>query len=54
MSISGSWNVTHIVVFLKPPGPGEEGTLRSSIWEWNCATRLGNLNSKITSLSEVA
>ena len=43
--IRGSNKVTHLVVFLKPPGAGEEGTLRVSIWD--CVARLGTLNSKI-------
>ena len=42
-SIRGSWKVTHLVVFLMPPGEGEEGTLRGSIW--NCAAGFGTLRS---------
>ena len=51
-SISGLWKVTCFAVFLKPPGVGEEGTLRISIWD--CTARFGTLTSKIPSLSDVA
>ena len=50
--MSGLWQVMHLAVFLKPPGVGEVGTLRVSMWE--CTTKLGTLNSKIPSLSNVA
>ena len=43
--------VMHLVVYLKLPGVGEVVTLRVSMWE--CATKLGTLNSKIPSLSNV-
>ena len=42
----------HLAVFLKPPGVGEVGTVRVSIWEW--AIRLGTLNSQIPSLSDMS
>ena len=51
-SSRGSQKMMHWVVFLEPPGVGEVGTLRVSIWE--CATRFGILNSKVPSLSDVA
>ena len=44
--------VTCFVVFLLMQGVGDDGTLRLLIWE--DAARLGTLNSKIPSLSEVA
>ena len=53
-SISGSWKMIHLAVFLKLPGAGEEGTLRLSIWDWDWATRLGTVISMIPSLSDVA
>ena len=37
----GSLKVMHLVVFLKPPGVGEVGTVRVSVWE--LAVRLGTL-----------
>ena len=43
-SSRGSQKVTHLAVFLKPPGVGEVGTLRVSLWE--CAARFGTLNSQ--------
>ena len=42
----------HLAVFLKPPGLVEVGTLRESMCD--CATRIGTLNSRIPSHSEVA
>ena len=48
----GSLNVMLLVVFLLLLWVGDEGTLRSSIWE--VAGRLGTLNPKIPSLSDVA
>ena len=51
-STRGSQKVTHFVVFLKPQGIGDMGTLRSSIWQ--VAARFVNLNSKIPSLSDGA
>ena len=48
-SMRWSQKVTHLAVFLKLPWAGDVGTLRESTWE--CATRLGTLNSKIHSLS---
>ena len=42
----------HLVVFLKPTGAGEEGTLR--VYIWDCAAGLGTLNSKNPNLSDVA
>ena len=47
----GSLNVMLLAVFLLPLGVGDERTLRSSMWE--VAARLGTLNSKIPSLSDV-
>ena len=43
--------MTCLAVFLEPPLAGEVGTVRVSMWE--CAARLGTLNSKIPSLSYV-
>ena len=40
-----------LVVFLLPLGVGDEGIWRSSIWD--VAARLGTLDSKISSLSDV-
>ena len=51
-STRGSWKVTHFVIFLRPQGVGDDGTLRSSVWE--DMARLGILNSKSPCLSEVA
>ena len=42
----------HFAVFLMPHGVKDDGTLSSSVWE--DMARLGTLNSKIPSLSEVA
>ena len=50
--IRGPWKVMHLAVFLKPPGLGELGTVTASMW--NCAARLGPLNSRITKHSNVA
>ena len=50
--LGGSWKVTHLAVFLKLPGEGEEGTHRASILDG--ATRFGTFNSKFPSLSDVA
>ena len=47
----GSWNVTCLVVLLKPPGV--EGLGRVTIPMCNWATRLGTLNSKIPGCSDV-
>ena len=43
----GVTKVMYLAVFLKPPRVGDVGTLRESTWE--CAARLGTLNSKIPS-----
>ena len=51
-SIRGLEKVIHLAVFLEPPWGGELGTVRMSMWE--CAARLGTLNSRIPSLSDVA
>ena len=48
----GLQKVMHLAIFLRPPRGGEEGTVRVSMWE--CAARLGTLNSRIPSLSNVA
>ena len=51
-SIRGLQNVMHLTVFLELPGVRDVETLRESTWD--CATRFGTLNCKISSLCGVA
>ena len=51
-SMRGLWKLMCLAVFLKPPQVGEVRILRVAIWD--CAAKLGTLNSKIPSLSDVA
>ena len=51
-SIRGSQKVTHLAVFLKPPGLGDVGVVMACMC--NCAAMLGTLNSRILRCSHDA